>query len=107
MGVKCGDNRGRILIRKIAEHHLIVLNDSDCLPTFEQINARGQTVKSGKPHISLTSFALYPNIASWEILPDMLFADHRVISIHINHPITKSFLIEAGIKRRMSRQQDS
>ena len=74
------DTRGRLLTEFVTTYRLIILNDPQCLPTYESLDSRQQ----GRPDLSLSSQSLFPYLSNWEVSRDLIFSDHRHITINID-----------------------
>lgn len=53
------------------------MNDPHCLPTFEFLNKKQETIRKW-PDITITSMALFPSVESQKVEPEIDFADNTI-----------------------------
>lgn len=82
-GYPADDDKGHHLLTLMSQKHLISLNDSHSLATFQMEHIKGW------PDVSLVSFPLFPKIDSWEVDEDLNYGDHRLITIKTDIQINK------------------
>lgn len=79
-GYNRDDDRGNMIIDLCMANNFIILNQPDCLATFEA------NKKTGRPDLSLISQEAYKYFKNWKVLP-YLFGDHRSIVTEIDYTI--------------------
>lgn len=77
-GYRSEDDRGHHLIDQMSRLHLISLNDPNSHPSFETTHLKGW------PDVSLSSLNFFPQVNSWSIEDDIIYGDHRLITIDID-----------------------
>lgn len=77
-GYDTDDEKGIQLNNHMSTHHLISANNPNSLATFETQRSKGW------PDISLLSFPIFSRLLTWDVLEEMDYGNHRLVTIEMD-----------------------